>query len=61
MAGLVNKTQVWTENQLKTELESLITDGVSRSQASRQLAEITNLPRRQIYQLALTVNLEAES
>jgi 16S rRNA (cytidine1402-2'-O)-methyltransferase len=29
--------------------------GVSRSQASRQLAEQSALPRRQIYQLALTI------
>jgi 16S rRNA (cytidine1402-2'-O)-methyltransferase len=56
MAGLVSKVQVWTESQLKTELESLMTEGVSRSQASRQLAELTNLPRRQIYQMALTIN-----
>jgi 16S rRNA (cytidine1402-2'-O)-methyltransferase len=61
MAGILNKTQVWTERQLKSELEALIAEGVSRSQASRQLAELTNLPRRQIYQLALTINSEAES
>lgn len=38
---------------IKTELQKLLNQGMSRSQASRQLTEQTNLPRRQIYQLAL--------
>ena len=56
IAGGESTDQIWTEIQLITELESLLAEGVSRSQASRQLAELTNLPRRQIYQLALTIN-----
>ena len=46
---------VWTEDIILTELQNLIESGVSRSEASRQLAELADLPRRQIYQLALTL------
>ncbi len=46
---------VWTEDIILTELQNLIKSGVSRSEASRQLAELADLPRRQIYQLALTL------
>ncbi|YAF97676.1 MAG: 16S rRNA (cytidine(1402)-2'-O)-methyltransferase [Nodularia sp. CChRGM 3473] len=44
-----------SEAELKAELQQLINQGISRSQASRQLAKITSLPRRQIYQLALSL------
>ena len=46
---------VWTEEVILKELQNLIDSGVSRSDASRQLAELADLPRRQIYQLALTL------
>jgi 16S rRNA (cytidine1402-2'-O)-methyltransferase len=46
---------VLTEDAIKAELQSLINQGISRSQASRQLAQQTALPRRQLYQLALTI------
>jgi 16S rRNA (cytidine1402-2'-O)-methyltransferase len=46
---------VWTEDIILTELQNLIASGISRSEASRQLAELADLPRRQIYQLALTL------
>jgi 16S rRNA (cytidine1402-2'-O)-methyltransferase len=46
---------VWTEDVILRELQNLIDSGISRSDASRQLAELADLPRRQIYQLALTV------
>lgn len=59
IAGLpLSEARVWTETQLKSELESIMAEGMSRSQASRQLAEITKIPRRQIYQLALTIDLD---
>jgi 16S rRNA (cytidine1402-2'-O)-methyltransferase len=61
IAGLADKTQVWTESQLKTELESLLAEGISKSQASRQLAEVTNLPRRQLYQMALGIDRGIDS
>ena len=46
---------VWTEDVILKELQNLIDAGISRSDASRQLAELADLPRRQIYQLALTL------
>jgi 16S rRNA (cytidine1402-2'-O)-methyltransferase len=51
---------VWTEAQLLSELKAIMLsgDGVSRSQASRQLAAISKLPRRHLYQLALSIDLE---
>jgi 16S rRNA (cytidine1402-2'-O)-methyltransferase len=42
-----------SESQLKIELQKLIDRGMTKSQASRQLAEMSILSRRQIYQLAL--------
>lgn len=46
---------VLSESALKAELQYLLQQGLSRSQASRQLAQQTSLPRRQIYQLSLTI------
>jgi 16S rRNA (cytidine1402-2'-O)-methyltransferase len=43
---------VLSPQELKVELKQLIEQGMTRSQASRQLAQLTNIPRRQIYQLA---------
>ncbi len=55
IAGITETPTVITEDQLKTELQCLLQQGITRSQASRQLAEATSLPRRQIYQIALTL------
>ncbi|MBD6615864.1 16S rRNA (cytidine(1402)-2'-O)-methyltransferase [Komarekiella sp. 'clone 1'] len=49
-----------TPEELKAELQQLISQGISRSQASRQLAKMTSLPRRQLYQLALSLVLSPE-
>ncbi len=58
VAGLPeNVAPTWTEAQLKSELEAIIAAGESRSEASRQLAEITKLSRRQLYQMALTIEI----
>jgi 16S rRNA (cytidine1402-2'-O)-methyltransferase len=46
---------VLSEEALKAELIQIMAQGVSRSQATRQLAELTKLPRRQLYQLALAI------
>lgn len=43
-----------SETELKNELQYLIAQGMTRSQASRHLAELTDIPRRQLYQLTLT-------
>jgi 16S rRNA (cytidine1402-2'-O)-methyltransferase len=45
----------WTEEVILRELQNLMDSGISRSEASRQLAELADLPRRQIYQLALAL------
>ena len=39
--------------QLKVELQQLLDQGMTRSQASRQLAQSTSFSRRQIYELSL--------
>ena len=42
-----------SEDELKVELKQLLLKGMTRSQASRQLAKSTTLSRREIYQLDL--------
>lgn len=61
VAGICTSQPQLTEAQLKAELEQLISQGISRSQASRQLAQLTSLPRRQIYQLALSITPVTDS
>jgi 16S rRNA (cytidine1402-2'-O)-methyltransferase len=56
IAGIQTAAPVFSESAIKAELQTLIESGISRSQASRQLAQQTSLPRRQIYQLALTIS-----
>lgn len=56
VAGEAKPSQ-WTESQIKSELTALILSGVSRSQASRELANLTNLSKNQLYQMALTIEL----
>ncbi len=55
VAGAESVQIVLSETALKSELQSLLDQGLSRSDASRQLAQQTSLPRRQIYQLALSL------
>ncbi|MBC1225221.1 16S rRNA (cytidine(1402)-2'-O)-methyltransferase [Nostoc sp. UCD121] len=61
VAGIPASQPQLTEEELKAELKMLISQGISRSQASRQLAKFTSLPRRQLYQLALSLVLTPES
>ncbi|MEH1908396.1 16S rRNA (cytidine(1402)-2'-O)-methyltransferase [Nostoc sp.] len=61
VAGIPASQPQLTEEELKAELKQLISQGISRSQASRQLAKFTFLPRRQLYQLALSIVLTPES
>ncbi|PSP06501.1 MAG: 16S rRNA (cytidine(1402)-2'-O)-methyltransferase [Cyanobacteria bacterium SW_12_48_29] len=42
-----------SETELKAELQQLLEQGMTRSQASRQLAQFSSLSRRQIYQLTI--------
>lgn len=47
--------QVWTETDIIQALQNLIDAGSSRSEASRQVAELAQLSRRQVYQIALSL------
>lgn len=55
VSGAQSTAPLLSEAALKSELQRLLQQGLSRSQASRQLAQQTALPRRQVYQLALSV------
>ncbi|OKH38778.1 16S rRNA (cytidine(1402)-2'-O)-methyltransferase [[Phormidium ambiguum] IAM M-71] len=55
VAGATLEKPQLSEVVIKAELQNLLKQGISRSEASRQLAQQTSLPRRQIYQLALTI------
>lgn len=55
MAGLPSAKPQLTEAELKDELQQIMAQGISRSQASRQLAKLTSVSRRQLYQLALSL------
>ena len=50
-----------SEEELKAELLNIMSQGISRSQASRQLAKVTSVPRRQLYQLALAIKIDQQS
>ncbi|ABA21609.1 Protein of unknown function UPF0011 [Trichormus variabilis ATCC 29413] len=60
VAGNPPSQTLLTEEQLKAELQQLISQGISRSQASRQLAKYTSLNRRQVYQIALSIVMNPE-
>lgn len=55
VAGATLEKPQLSEAAIKAELQNLLRQGLSRSEASRQLAQQTLLPRRQIYQLALSI------
>lgn len=53
LKGAIETTLITSEAELKVELQQLLDQGMTRSQASRQLAKLTSLSRREIYQLDL--------
>ncbi|KAM3093666.1 16S rRNA (cytidine(1402)-2'-O)-methyltransferase [Phormidesmis sp. 146-12] len=55
VAGAEIRELVLSDAAIVAELQNLLNQGLSRSDASRQLAQQTALPRRQIYQLALSI------
>ena len=55
VAGLPPLLPQLTEAELKDKLQQIMAQGISRSQASRQLAKLTSVSRRQLYQLALSL------
>jgi len=55
VGGMQAEMPVLSDEELKTELLQIMAQGVSRSQASRQLAQMTKLSRRKLYELALSI------
>ncbi len=55
LGGVAETPLVLSEDALKAELQELLKQGLTRSQATRQLSQQTSLPRRQLYQLSLTL------
>ncbi len=55
IAGATPTARQWSEAELLVELQTLINQGLSHSEASRHLANQTQLSRRNLYQLALTL------
>ncbi|WP_371260776.1 16S rRNA (cytidine(1402)-2'-O)-methyltransferase [Myxosarcina sp. GI1] len=55
VAGAIPEVAIATEAELITELEQLLKQGMTRSQASSYLAKISNFSRRKIYKLAVEI------
>jgi 16S rRNA (cytidine1402-2'-O)-methyltransferase len=55
LAGAILAQPEITEPFLRQALQELVNQGISRSEASRQLSTSLGLPRRQLYQLALSL------
>ncbi|MBD2775037.1 16S rRNA (cytidine(1402)-2'-O)-methyltransferase [Iningainema tapete] len=60
VAGSPPNAAQLSEAEIVRELETMINQGISRSQASRQLAQETALSRRHIYKLALLIKTQDE-
>ena len=56
LAGATVETLIQSETEIQQELKELLHQGMTRSQASRHLAKLTSLSRREIYQLALDID-----
>jgi 16S rRNA (cytidine1402-2'-O)-methyltransferase len=56
IAGAIPTSIVYTDEIIIAELKELIQSGLSRSDASRELASRTQLSRKHIYQLALSID-----
>ncbi len=55
VGGAEISTPQWSDELIKAELVQLLAEGVSRSTASKQLAALTALSKRHIYQLSLEI------
>ncbi len=56
VAGAEFLTPQWSDDLIKTELLQLLAQGISRSDASKQLAALTAVNKRHIYQLSLQIS-----
>jgi 16S rRNA (cytidine1402-2'-O)-methyltransferase len=61
LGGAVSSEPAWSTAQLQAHLSELMRQGLSRSEASRQLADMIQLPRRQLYQLSLQLSDERDA
>ena len=61
IAGHTPTPKTLSNDELLEQLKSLIAQGLSPSQASRQLADQTGVPKREIYQLSLTLKSPKEN
>jgi 16S rRNA (cytidine1402-2'-O)-methyltransferase len=59
LAGVVRSEMTWSDELIIAELSQSLRDGVSRSTASKQLAELTGINKRHIYQLSLAINADS--
>lgn len=55
LAGQPSRPASLHTAEITLEIQALMAQGLSRSQASRQVAQDNSLPRRQVYQLALSL------
>ncbi|ASC74112.1 Ribosomal RNA small subunit methyltransferase I [Halomicronema hongdechloris C2206] len=60
IAGTPASPPAVSADALKQELAQLLQAGVSRSDASRQLAKTTGLPKQEIYQLSLSLHTDPQ-
>lgn len=60
VAGAEPQVETWTSEALQQELQQLINQGLSRSAASKELAQRTGQPKRELYQLSLNLANPAE-
>lgn len=49
-----DKKELLSEAEVREELQKLFDRGISKSQASKQLAHLTSMPRRYLYEIALS-------
>ena len=56
LKGAAESSLITSEAELKSELQQLLNQGMTRSQASRHLAKLSFRSRREIYQLELDVD-----
>jgi 16S rRNA (cytidine1402-2'-O)-methyltransferase len=60
VAGTPIRELQLSPEEIKAQLQQLIGQGISRSQASRQLAKLTSLKRQELYQLAIDIETSEE-
>lgn len=60
VAGAEPQTHTWSPEELQQELQQLINQGMSRSAASKELAQRTGQPKRDLYQLSLSLSNPSE-